>query len=254
MNQGILIIGMGGPKYVRECKACIRACLHYSKGKLPITVVTDRPQDFAGKSTIMTHPSGQPMVNPPGTLQVIGPVADRRGFKNQTGYMTASAYDRTLHLDCDAIPVHSTAFQPFLMLDRFDFVAAHAAARGFKTYNPNCPPCFPQFNCGVMFFTKEAFPVFRAWDNGFNPRNPGTNPQLTLAAMLYRTELRLGTLPPEWNYRGTIAFPIGTQMRIAHSHHAPPMVKADGSIDQERLQRWFNSPIIRKGLYHAKEA
>ena len=250
MTKGIIIIAMGGIGYIREAKANLRACFKLSN--LPVTVFTDQPKMFEGKKSIMTDMENM-KANPPGTLQVVdaSPVF---GFKNQTRYVPLTPYDWTVHLDCDAIPIHPTAFQPFVMLNQFDFVAAHAAARGFKIYRKAVPPCFPQFNCGVMFYGPRSIPLLKRWDNQFKPGHARTNPQQSLAGLLYRSKLRLGVLPPEWNWRGHIAFNDASHCRIAHAHFVPGMVKADGKIDRVRFQKWFMKSIHKKAKHDEKKS
>jgi len=243
MKTGIIIIAMGGKVYLQEARANIRAIWKNWPGAR-ITVFTHVPESFGGPKVVHRD---TPQGSPDGKVEVIE-VEDLGGFKNQTRYVRETPYEATLHLDCDAIPLKPTAFQPFRMLERFDFVAAHAMARNpEKSQGMGLPGCFTQWNCGVMFYNKGMIPIFQDWDKHF-PDRSHNNPQGALARRLWKSEaLRVYTLAPEWNYRGELAHLATPDMiQIGHSHHVPRMVRQDGSVDPHRFRGWFWSRTIRK--------
>lgn len=234
MTDGIIMVPMGH-RYAMQAKRNIKSIRLGIKSKMYITLFTNVPQMFDGfKDTFNIH-----VIKSEGKF----------GFKNQTHYVTKTPYERTLYLDCDAIPIHDTAFQPFQLLHQFAFAGAHAPARGFKQYVNGVPPCFPQFNCGVMFYTKEMIPLMEAWDVRFQrvARAARTNPQGSFARLLYHSAHRLATLPPEFNYRGGVQyFTHRDQVRIAHAPRIPSLIGDDGQLNKTGFDRWFHQSFYRQ--------
>lgn len=244
-ETGILIIGMGGPRYWGEARAVIRSTWNLWP-EARITLITENSQAFGGDRTV--HRS-DPEGSPPGMVEVIRR-DDLGGFKNQTAYVSETPYRRTVHLDCDAVPLKKEAFQPLaLLVSRFDFVAAHAAARNpKKSQGLGIPPVVSQWNCGVMFYNRNMIPIFREWDRDFPLRAGRRNPQGPLVRKLWtHPEIRVHTIPPEWNYRGGLVHVHDPGMvLLAHSHSIPPMIRQDGTLKEEVFRRWFWARTIRK--------
>ena len=136
-GQGIILMAFGGHMYIRECRANIRSIRRLTE--LPITIFTNTPEKF-DRGDITHCKLGEQVINGPRTIQVVD-APGHFGFKNQTLYVNHTPYEYTLALDCDAIPIHTTAFEPFALLHRFDFCAAHAAARGAQAARDRALPC-----------------------------------------------------------------------------------------------------------------
>ena len=122
-----------------------------------------------------------------------------------------SEFDRTLLLDADTWVVEPTP-ELFDVLDWFDIALAHAPWR--QVYDVNVPLAFPEHNGGVVAFKKsdELDRVIDRWEAAFlkdsvergEERRVGWFPsQATLRKSLYESSLRICTLPPEYNWRGT---------------------------------------------------
>ena len=243
-NMGILIIAMGGPRYWTEARAVIRSIWSLWPGSR-ITVITENSKAFGGGLVLRRD---RPIGAPPGSVEVVQ-VKNLGGFKNQTAYMALTPYEKTLHLDCDAVPIKAVAFQPFHLLDRFDFVAAHAAARNPKvSQGQGLPGSFTQWNCGVMFFNRNMISVFQEWDRNFPHKAGRRNPQGPLARKIWNhEEIRTYTLAPEWNYRGGLVHLMEPSMVIiAHNHAIPRMIGPDGKLKEKKFQSWFWGRTLRR--------
>lgn len=300
---GILIIAMGGHLRIQEARANLRA-IRRIWPQAPITIMTSTPAHFIGDQFDHWAQCGgirgpwEPVVGPgPELLELTnqgpitsaqtwaegdrGPISpgadygrtevvwvqDFGGFKNQTHYVFKTPYERTLHLDCDAIPIHRDAFQPFHLLGRYDFVAAHAAARGFRPQYPGIPVPFVQWNCGVMFYSRSMLPILRWWDDHYVLH---TNPQGPLCRLIYLDGLdgprpwrgesegrgvntpahdpvQVYTLAAEWNYRGghpQVQWPL--HIRILHTHAAQSFILPDGTLNRDAFLRWFHHTNITR--------
>lgn len=112
-------------------------------------------------------------------------------------------YDRILFLDSDAVFINERAYDVFELLDNFDIAVAHAPARIVGDI-PDVPQSFPEFNCGVVVaknnrkvrrFFEEFLKTYT--DQCFNhPHDQGA-----FRYTLYYSNLRIATLPPEYNNR-----------------------------------------------------
>lgn len=246
MSEGIIIIPMGGKKYIEQTHANLRAIRRISD--LPVTLFTNEPDEFQGNGFFYRSLEEIATENPRGTIQVCECV-DHGGVKNQTHYVTLSPYQKTIHLDCDAIPVHETAFEPLLLLGRYDLALSLEFARPFRGQRQDLPAAFVQWNCGVMFYNREMIPIFKAWNRGFKAGQKNT--QRSLVGLIWdHPEIKVYTLAHEWNYKGaglcaSKPNPSG-KVRIAHSHDIAPMIDAEGRLDERAFQEWFFGRTIRR--------
>lgn len=241
MKKGILIIAMGGPRYWGEARNNILSIWRLWP-KAPITIISE-DRKFGGPRVVHRD---KPEGAPPGMAEVIQVEDLGRGFKNQTAYMSATPYDLTVHLDCDAVPLKKIFWQPYHLLTRFDFVAAHAAARNpERQQGPKIPGAFGQWNCGVMFYNRNLIPIFQEWDRR---QRGGGNPQGPLARLIWENpEIRTYTLHPEWNYRGGLVHVHHPGMVICGHHHTvPTLIRPDGSLKEDEFRTWFWWRTIQK--------
>lgn len=122
-------------------------------------------------------------------------------FTDQIANLHRSPFDRTLHLDTD-IYMDANAEELFDVLDRFDIAVAHNHNRG--VYDPpGVPASFPEYNTGVIAYRNDTGlrEFTRSWDSIYNHLYDGGNPQNqpSFRKALYESELRIATLPPEYN-------------------------------------------------------
>lgn len=131
-------------------------------------------------------------------------------------------YEKNLFLDADT-RVCGDISEIFDILERFQIVAAHNEARSwyhssiYKKHNINIPESFPEYNTGVLGYTdsSQVRSLFESWSNyhsefGYNRNQPA------FRLALYNSSLRLGTLPPEYNFMThTVGFASGN-VKILH--------------------------------------
>lgn len=132
----------------------------------------------------------------------VGKVEDAN-YRSKVDYMGKTPYDRTLYLDTDTRVVTDIR-NMFLILDRFDIALAHAPERVRRLVNwkIEIPDCFPQFNSGVVLFkkTETVLNVLQEWKSAFREAKIRSD-QVTLREILWSSDLRIATLPPEYNLR-----------------------------------------------------
>jgi hypothetical protein len=163
---------------------------------------------------------------------------NRSGFINKIIYMAHSPYDRTLFLDTD-IYVCEDISDLFALLDEFDIGVAHAPFRTVYRI-PGVPSCFPEFNTGVVLFKKSAkvTEFFMNWLTFYkrdlnrdvewlHPLGEDLFPgdltdQPAFREALYRSRLRIATLPSEYNCRFNFPGFVQEKVRILHGRHSHP--------------------------------
>jgi Nucleotide-diphospho-sugar transferase len=125
--------------------------------------------------------------------------------RSKIDYLTQTPFDRTLYLDTDT-SVRTDITEMFEILDRFDIALCHAHRRNApnrtKPWRIPLPAAFPQFNTGVLLYrgTAEVIAFLESWRDAFREaRFP--QDQVTMRELLWLSDLRVATLPPEYNVR-----------------------------------------------------
>ena len=122
-------------------------------------------------------------------------------------------FDRFLFLDTDAYIVNSKALEVFDLLDHYDIAMSHAYIRHSnltpqKTHenmDPLVPSCFPEFNTGVILFKKNCVDFLQEWLNLYMSSSIiQIHDQPSLRRLAYFTDLRVATLPEEYNFRNNL--------------------------------------------------
>jgi Nucleotide-diphospho-sugar transferase len=132
-------------------------------------------------------------------------------FRSRIDAMTRTRFERTLHLDADVLALADLR-DVFDVLDRFDIALAHDQRRNSPAANAvwrrELPNAFPQFNGGVIAYrnSPEVLAFLAAWTDAL--RTSGLKrDQPVLRELLWESDLRIATLPPEYNLldKGEIA-------------------------------------------------
>ena len=122
-----------------------------------------------------------------------------------------SSYDKTMYLGSDTYALKPDVSSLFDLLDRFDIVASHAPFRintcMGNTSIPEIPVSYPEFNCDVVLYKKSdaVMQFLNSWrdmylDHAFShPHDQGA-----FRYLAYFSDLRIATLPEEYNYRGSV--------------------------------------------------
>ncbi len=122
-------------------------------------------------------------------------------FTDQIKNLHRSPFNRTLHLDTD-IYIHANAEELFDLLDRFDIAVAHNHNRSAFD-PPGVPASFPEYNTGVVVYRNNARlrEFSRSWERTYEDLYDGGKPQNqpSFRKALFDSDLRIATLPPEYN-------------------------------------------------------
>ena len=125
--------------------------------------------------------------------------------RSKVDYMSRTPFDRTLYLDTDTA-LNTDVRGAFQLLDRFDIALAHAHRRNsatrLKPWRIALPQAFPQYNAGVILYrrTPAVIAFLEDWRHCFHEAG-FLQDQVTLRELLWRSDLRIATLPPEYNVR-----------------------------------------------------
>lgn len=190
-TQGVLYIATGR-KYVLAAIRSAKTVQAHNPG-LAIHLFTDAQNygDFRFADSPYPFSTIEPIENP-----------HRR---SKVDYMPRTPFDRTLFLDTDTAVVADIR-DMFRVMERFDIALAHAIQRNtamsLAPWKIELPRAFPQFNSGVILFRKtpEVLQFMQDWGKLFKEESP-RHDQPILRELLWLSDLRIATLPPEYNVR-----------------------------------------------------
>ena len=182
---GILFIATGA----RYVDAAIRAARRFRAvmPAVPIALQTDAPDKLPG-----------------GLFARVGRIEDGHA-RSKVDCLARTPFERTLYLDTDIQPLEDVS-ELFQLLDRFDIGLAHAHARNRKAtreaWTVELPDAFPQLNGGVILYrrTEPVMRFFADWSAAYQTAGFKKD-QVTLRELVWRSDLRLAVLPPEYNVR-----------------------------------------------------
>lgn len=138
---------------------------------------------------------------------------ERRHFNGQMLVKISAMLEReraqVLVLGSDTYALKQDVRELPPLLERFDIAVAHAPHRINTAFGnspiPEVPKAFPEFNCDVILFrnTDKVRRVIREWLQRYrNDEFEHPHDQGTFRYVIYKSDLRIATLPPEYNYRG----------------------------------------------------
>jgi hypothetical protein len=193
--NGIIYVLTGGEDTTRDVSVSAKSAKR-AMPEVPITVFCDR--DITG---------------PVDEVRRIRPVGSTEEFFGlRIEILGESPYDRTLHLDTDTY-IARDASVLFTLLDRFDLAIAHDTHR-IPVPLDGIPDAFPEFNAGVIAYRTDALRLLLPrWLELHERFAPATRKdrsghadgvsydQPWLRQALYESDLRIATLPPEFNFR-----------------------------------------------------
>lgn len=122
--------------------------------------------------------------------------------------MLETNFDFNLVLGSDTYAVSNKVNSIFELLEHFDIAVAHAPFRIVRMPDSEpipVPDSFPEFNCDVIAYRKNAriLRFIEQWQTLYREDKFGhPHDQGTFRYLLYDSDLRIATLPPEFNYRG----------------------------------------------------
>ena len=189
-NQGILYIA-AGDKYIRAAIASAKTVVKFCPG-LPIHFFGDwQNYDFNFDVSPFPFSSVENIPDP-----------HRR---SKVDYLSKTPFDQTLYLDTDTA-LNANIRDMFRVIQRFDIALCHAHRRNnlnrLRTWRVNLPQAFPQYNSGVFLYRKtpKVTRFLENWSLSFKEAGFEQD-QMTLRELLWLSDLRIATLPPEYNVR-----------------------------------------------------
>lgn len=157
----------------------------------------------------------------------------RDGFYDKTRLMRESPYDRTLFIDADIYAVKPFP-EMFDLLDRFDCAATHEEYLNTDWFNryprPDIPASFPEFNTGILLFKRSALMdgVLKKWETLYADylRQKSDQPivdrqindQPFFRAAIYESDVRMATLPREYNCKFRGQGYLNGPVKLLHGH------------------------------------
>ena len=217
MSKGVVYIA-SGQKFIDE--ACNSAAsLKRVMPNLPLTIFCND-----GSVSASAHFENVVCIN-----------VARFGFIDRIINISSSPYDYTLFLDTDTY-VCEDLTDLFALMERFDIAVAHAPYRAVYQV-AGVPDSFPEFNAGVILFNKspKIKMMFSEWRNLYERDSkkelqwlhPSAktmfegyiNDQPTFREALYNSNLRIATLPSEYNCRFILPGFVHHKVKILHGRH-----------------------------------
>ncbi|WP_394740065.1 hypothetical protein [Natronococcus roseus] len=122
-------------------------------------------------------------------------------FSDQINNLSKSPFKKTIHLDTD-IYADEPFEELFDVLTKFDIAAAHNHDR--STYEvTGVPSSFPEYNTGVLAYinSKDFSNFLSTWNSRYKEllKEENKQNQPSFRKALYESDLRIATLPPEYN-------------------------------------------------------
>ena len=160
------------------------------------------------------------------------------GFEDKIRGIALSPYTRTIFLDSDTY-VAADIRDLFMLLDRFDVAAAHSVGR-VNVPIDGIPYAFTEPNTGVLAFKRsdEWDALCEAWLAGYRRDRDNLDhaegrklagDQVAFRELVYHSDLRLATLPPEYNCRYDAGYLHG-EARVIHQRSDGPEIAKSAKI------------------------
>ncbi|MCS4047520.1 hypothetical protein GGQ04_002668 [Salinibacter ruber] len=175
--------------------------------------------------TLFTHQR----VSPPEIDDVIVDERLEKGGNPKEGKiacLSRTPYDRTLFLDTDTYICEDIS-ELFLLLDAFEVAAAHDPARLYyagESHPSTLPESFPELNTGVLLYKTDSPSVralLRAWKERYGTMGGGVpeRDQLSFREVLFESDVRMTTLPSEYNCRFNFPMYLDGPAKVLHGRH-----------------------------------
>lgn len=232
-----ILFAATGPEYLRLAVRAARSVRAANPG-VAIDLETDQPER-------------------PDIFDAVRPLAPQSRHPKLLA-LPQTRFERTLYLDCDLFVVANIE-DVFLLLDRFDIALTHDqfrnSGRARKTWRRELANAYPQFNGGVMAYrrTEPVLAFLGNWRDAVLTSNARYD-QACLRELLWESDLRVATLPPEYNfmhYQQLRAWSKSQSApRILHHSH----FHARKSRPEVRSVPELLGPVLTRKLRHALES
>lgn len=215
-KRGILFVATG-PEYLRLAVRAARSARAANPG-VAVDLATDQPE-------------------PPDVFDEVRPLAP--GCRHPKLHaLPETRFDQTLYLDADLF-VLANIEDVFFLLDRFDIAMAHKQNRNSKNarnaWRREFTNAYPQFSAGVIAYrrTEPVLAFLGNWRDAVLTSKAGFD-QPCLRELLWESDLRIATLPPEYNFMQY------QQLRTWSNRYSAPRILHSGRFHTEG-----NRPAVR---------
>jgi len=209
MTNGAIYIITQDPRYVGLLLTSA-ASLKRAMPDLPITVFSQFPVE---SSLFERVEPAQP---------------SRDGFYDKTRLIRNSPYERTLVIDADTY-VREPVPELFSLLDHFDCAATHEEYVTTDWHNRypriDIPSSFPEFNTGILMLKRSdrVTAMLEEWGKlyaQFLREKPGQaiNDQPFFRVAAYYSDVRIATLPREYNCKFRGQGHLNGPVKVLHGH------------------------------------
>lgn len=259
-QRGILYIASGKPYIEEACRSAESVKHHHPD--LSITLFTHSDAEHDAFDQVIVRDD-------------LAQLAQAK--EKKITYLGQSPYRETLFLDTDTY-ICGDLFELFPLLQSFDFAAAHAPSRLYYEHGPypsDLPESFPEMNTGVLLYQSDAPNVqgfLKQWLDCYRKmrRIDGVDrDQISFREVLFGSELRVATLPSEYNCRFNFPVYLDGPAKILHGRHPTlnekeieRIINRNGEVHEEGIHRrvfyiqtgrlhrpWEAKPSIQGRLY-----
>jgi hypothetical protein len=147
-------------------------------------------------------------------------------------------YDECLYFDSD-INFMSPFPELWRMLERFDIVAPVGSRRVTGATFQELPPCFPEYEIGVILFRRNAIvkEMFVEWErlHWAHPDIYGNNDQRSFREAVWNTpELKIERIPTEYALRWPFGVYMSLEVKILHGRPMGEAYPDSPTVDEVR--------------------
>lgn len=239
-NCGIVYIATSN-EFVEEAEISARSVKSAMPG-IPITLITDIDTSKNVFDTIL-------FIEEP-----------RHDFGDKVYNLERTPYKKTIFLDTDTY-VTETICDLYTVLDQFDIAVAnnqqnYASER--VNYGPinELPESFPERNTGVIAYKSSSVmdTFFNLWQKNYETilEHGQKNDQASFRLALYRSDIRVATLPSEYNCRFRNPGSVNGKVKIFHGR----LIETHGggankTVDVENAISVLNNRTGQRAYYMA---
>lgn len=197
-SRGVVLVATGADKYIVLAARAAASVKRVCPG-LAVDLFTDAAPDAAPDAVSDAAPdSGRDLAG----FDRIHRLADP-WFRSKIDGLLGSRFERTLYMDADMLAVADFR-DVFDVLERFDVALGHDWFRNSPLHHTfwkkPLPPAFPQFNGGLLALrrTPATTQFLHDWKAAVQATDTGRD-QISLRELLWDSDLRIATLPEEYN-------------------------------------------------------
>jgi SAM-dependent methyltransferase len=238
VEAGIVYVALG-QTYLAEAEASVAS----ARGQMPqleTCLITDAKPDTSAfdRVLVVERTSADELRELLGGVEA--PPA-HRAFYDKIRFLEQSPFERTLFLDGDTrmvLPV----WELLAALNAADLVAAHAPARRFwREPRPTAPWFQPELNTGVLAFGSGLEAFFERWRELYVEyyRGPDAvyNDQSVFAQTLASSNVRVCTVPAEFNLRVSVPSHLVGPVKVLHGRPAERLEELARFLNHTELPR-----------------